>query len=266
MRTGRVVSRVRGVKLAAKTRSQNFRSQNTTPVKSKREGSLCVARPTRRRVSPPTSKPNTSKSPSAATSRAMRRAGPPSSASGRPRRSLSANPWSSWRRTCREPRSDSAPPNTSEVASGDGVLDRSTCMPLPRSTDEDLCALGLPPMARVGATADASSASTASVVTVFVRGIFASHRNGRPRRVWRVRRGRTPPRALGHCARFGASRSFAFCQPSSDSRGGAMHPRSLVGRARVEPAASAHRTSQGHPTATKNHPRGRRKFTPPRRR
>lgn len=215
------------MKLAAKSRSQKN--------KSKREGSLCVARPTRGRVSPPTSNPNTSKRPSAATSRAERRAGPPSSESG--------NPWSSWRRTCREPRSESAPLNTSEVVSGDGVLDVSTCMPLPRSTDEDLCALGLPPMARVGATADASSASTASeiLVTVFVIGVRLSPK--RPaRRVWRVWRGRTPPRAPGHCARFGPSRSFAAHQPFSDSRGGAMRPRSLVGRARVEPAASAHRT------------------------
>ena len=41
----------------------------------------------------------------------------------------------------------------------------------------------------------------------------------------------------------------------SDSRGGAMRPRSLVGRARVEPAASAHRTRAT--PVLKNHPRPR---------
>lgn len=61
------------------------------------------------------------------------------------------------------PRSESAPLNTSDVASGDGVLDTSTAMPLPRRTDEDLCAFGLPPTADAPGAKAQTSARAANI-------------------------------------------------------------------------------------------------------
>ena len=110
--------------------------------------------------SPPTSNPNMSKSPSAATSRAARRVGP---ASGSGPSAAKGSRASVSRRTCLVPRSESAPLNTSDVASGDGVLDTSTAMPLPRRTDEDLCAFGLPPTADAPGAKAQTSARAANI-------------------------------------------------------------------------------------------------------